>query len=160
MMKLNVTIFLFMIYSVSPAQQPKTKDVHHFFEATLQSIKSADTTAFVKLWSQPVDLSKANNARIDSIAYSERRRIEFKSICSAWRPYLNDLNFEIDCHEKNKKKTIDDALGYEFTICLTSKEKPKSQKYLFIGITFKYIDDRMYCTSLLPMEVVNGLEGK
>lgn len=158
-MKLKFSFIFLLITCVSLAQIPKVKEVHQFFEATLQSIKKADTTAFVKLWSQPNYYRENSSGAMDSIAYSERRRIEFKAICSNWQPYLNDLNFEIDCHEKSKPKVPNENLGYDFTVCLTSKAKPKSHKYLFIGMSFKYIDARLYCTSLLPLEILNVLEG-
>lgn len=154
-MKLNFTFFLLFVCSFAVGQIPKTKEIHQFFQATLESIRSADTTAFIKLWSQADYLTNACSSNIDSIAASERRRIDFRKICSSWKPYINDIEFEIDCHEKNKKKILDDAYGYEFTICVKSKDNPKKQKYKNIGLSFNYKNEKLYCSTLLPDNILN-----
>lgn len=156
-MKLNFTFFLLFFYSFGVGQIPKTKEVHQFFQATIESIKSADTTSFIQLWGQSEYLTNAycNNINIDSIATSERRRIDFRKICSSWKPYVHDIDFEIDCYEKKKKKILDEEYGYAFIICIKSKDNPKKQKYNSLELFFKYKNDKIYCSNLLPDDILN-----
>lgn len=153
-MKIRFTFFLLFAYSLTIGQIPKTKEVHQFFQATIESIKSADTTAFIKLWSQSDYLTNACCGNIDSIATSEIRRIDFRKICSFWKPYINDLDFDIDCYEKNKKKVLDEEYGYEFIICIKSKGKPKKQVYKHIRLSFILKNGRLFCTNLLPDNIL------